>query len=275
MVKFEISFPKIKITYLIEDIYDICHNLNKIIYFEVNFMKIYDEDKLNSFIDKYCINEIFSKDMKRYMELHVFTKGEHICSLNERLDYLYFFVHGKAKVFISLSNGKSLLLNFYKPFMVIGDIEFLEHNISHSNIEVINESYCIAISFKDIRTYAANDPKFLTFMCKSLGRKLNTSSNYSSINLFYPLENRLASYILAITSSSGDLEEGNITFEGNLIEVAEQLGTSYRHLLRTFNTLCAKGAIKKNKKGYEVLNATTLKHLAGDVYPMTALDFFN
>lgn len=235
-------------------------------------MKIYDEDKLNFFINKYHIQGIFSEDMKEYMELHVFTKGDNICSLNEKLDYLYFFVHGKAKVFISLSNGKSLLLNFYKPFMVVGDIEFLEHDISHSNIEVINESYCVGISFKNIRTHAINDPKFLTFMCKSLSRKLNTSSNYSSINLFYPLENRLASYILAVTSSNGDTEEGTIIFEGNLIEVAELLGTSYRHLLRTFNKLCEKGAIKKSKKGYEVLSESNLKLLAGDVYLMTSLD---
>ena len=79
-------------------------------------MKINDNEKLKYFIDKYKINNIFSKDMTNFMELHIFNKGELICNLNEEMDYLYFFVYGKAKVFISLSNGRSLLLGFYKPF---------------------------------------------------------------------------------------------------------------------------------------------------------------
>jgi hypothetical protein len=33
-------------------------------------------------------------------------KNEFICRENEEIDYLYFFVEGKAKAFNTLSNGK-------------------------------------------------------------------------------------------------------------------------------------------------------------------------
>ncbi|PFD89043.1 hypothetical protein CN288_28095, partial [Bacillus sp. AFS023182] len=57
-----------------------------------------------------------------------------------------------------------------------------------------------------------------------------------------------------------------IIFNGNLTETSELLGTSYRHLLRTLNTLCDKSVIRKNNGYFEVINIGLLKQLAADVY---------
>lgn len=228
--------------------------------------KVRDSEKLNYYISKYGINEIFTKNMRMYMELIIFNKNEHICKAGEKLDYLFFFVEGKAKVYTLLSNGKSLLLCFNKPFKVIGDVEFIEYKLADSNVQVIEDTYCVAIPLKDIRMHVLDDPKFLRFICDSLGNKLTRLSKYSSINLLYPLENRLSSYILAISSSTHNKSRNNIIFDGNLIEMSELLGTSYRHLLRTLNKLCNQGAIKKSNDYYEILNINILEELAGELY---------
>lgn len=228
--------------------------------------KIKDTEKLNYYISKYSINEIFSIDMEPYMELVLFNKNEHICKAGEKMDYLFFFVEGKAKVYTLLSNGKSLLLCFNKPFKVIGDIEFMHYKTADSNIQVIEDTYCIGIPLKDIRKYVIDDAKFLRFMCDCLGKKLTRLSKYSSINLLYPLENRLSSYIVAISSSDQNRGENNIIFDGNLREISELLGTSYRHLLRTLNKLCNQKAIKKNNDYYEITNISILEELAGELY---------
>lgn len=224
--------------------------------------KIIDDEKLSYYISRFNMNEIFSIDMKPYMQLFFFNKNEHICKSEEKIDYLFFFVHGKAKVYSTLSNGKSLLLCFYKPFKVIGELEFIDFETADSNIQVIEETYCVGIPMEKIRELLLDDPKFLRYMCSSLGEKLIRLSNYSSINLLYPLENRLASYILAVT----DFNENNITFDGNLSEVSELLGTSYRHLLRTLNLLCKQKIIKKNNHYYEIADKILLQKLAGDLY---------
>lgn len=224
--------------------------------------KVTDEEKLSYYISTYGINEIFSIDMKPYMELFFFNKNDHICRAEEKIDYLFFFVEGKAKVYSTLSNGKSLLLCFYKPFKVIGELEFINFETADSNIQVIEETYCIGIAMEKIRELVLNDSMFLRFMCSSLGEKLMRLSNYSSINLLYPLQNRLASYILAVT----DCDENSIIFDGNLSEVSELLGTSYRHLLRTLNLLCNQEVIKKNDHYYEIIDKNVLEKLAGDLY---------
>lgn len=225
--------------------------------------KIHDKEKLKAYIDKYGIDKIFSRDMTEYMELLAFEENDYICKAGERLDTFFFFVEGKAKVYAAQSNGKSLLLCFYYPFKVLGDLEFQHLENADCSVQVIEAGCCIGISMDNIRRYLGGDVKFLKYVCSSLGEKLRRLSNYSSINLLYPLENRLSSYILGCRRSD---EQNHIVFEGNLSEVAELLGTSYRHLLRTLNLLCDQKAIKKNIHNYEILDMDKLESLAGDLY---------
>jgi CRP/FNR family putative post-exponential-phase nitrogen-starvation transcriptional regulator len=225
--------------------------------------RVYDKEKLKGYIDKYGIHQIFSRDMTEYMELLSFKENDYICKAGEQLDTFFFFVEGKAKVYAAQSNGKSLLLCFYYPFKVLGDLEFQHLEYADCTVQAIEGCYCIGISMDNIRRYLGEDVKFLRYVCGSLGEKLRRLSNYSSINLLYPLENRLSSYILGCRRSD---EQNHILFEGNLSEVAELLGTSYRHLLRTLKLLCGQKAIKKNIHNYEVLDIEKLESLAGDLY---------
>ncbi|EQB89185.1 CRP-like cAMP-binding protein [Clostridium punense] len=227
--------------------------------------KINDRDKLRFYIEKYNINSMFTIDMSSYMDLYLFNKDEHIYKAGCKMEYFYFFVEGKSKVYILLANGKSLLLMFCNPLRIVGDVEFLYSDIATCNLQALTECLCIGISLKNIRKYAANDPTFLRHMCRSLGEKLTNNSILSSINLLYPLENRLASYILAIIPQ-GKTSPAEQLFTQKLTEVAELLGTSYRHLIRVINLLCDKGIIKKEKGAIKVINRGELENLAGDLY---------
>lgn len=229
--------------------------------------RINDPAELQNYIKKYNIENYFGIDMTRYMELHTFDKGSHIVKNNEPIDYLYFFVEGKVKVYTVLKNGKSLLFRLYKPMSIIGDVEFIDCDTANTNIEAINQCLCIGISMNNIRKYAVNDPTFLKCMCTSLGKKFISSSIASSINILYPLENRLASYLLAIApenSRYSNLDGGIIT--DKFTEMADLLGTSYRHLIRTINKLCYEKIIKKEKNSIVILNIAALEKLAGDLY---------
>lgn len=227
--------------------------------------KIYDPHKLDEYIQKNNIKEFFSSDIKSVMELLLLKKNEYICRENETLSYLYFFVEGKAKVYTTLSNGKSLLLTFYNRFEVIGDVELVRSQKTFSNVQVMEDSYCIGIPLEKIRMRLLHDATFLSFICDSLAHKLARLAQNSSINLLYPLENRLASYILATSESVGNGEKAMI-FQGNLTEISELLGTSYRHLLRTLNILCDKGVLEKKGSYFEVIDEPLLEELAADVY---------
>lgn len=227
--------------------------------------KISNSHKLDDYVRQNHIESFFSNDMKSYMELLLFKKNEHICKENEDIHYLYFFVEGKAKAYSTLSNGKSVLLCFYDGLQILGDVELIHSQKTTSNVQVMADSYCIGLPLEKVREQLIHDATFLRCICSSLAQKLNRLSKNSTINLLYPLENRLASYILA-TGERVTHYEQRIIFNGNLTETSELLGTSYRHLLRTLNTLCDKSVIKKNNGCFEVTNMGLLKEFAADIY---------
>lgn len=227
---------------------------------------INDRKALKKYIEMFNISEVFQSDMTEYMSLNCFNKGEFIFRANEKIETLFFMVEGNSKVFILLKNGKSLLLRFYNPFVVIGDVEFMDGSPATCNVEVISPAVCIGIPLNALQNQALNDPVFLRFICKSLGEKLAKNSVSSSINLLYPLENRLASYILAIAAGDKSSPSFNGIFTDKLTEMADLLGTSYRHLIRTINKMTSEGIIEKQNNRIIIINRNSLERLAGDLY---------
>lgn len=225
--------------------------------------KIEDLFIIENYYNELNMKNIFIDDMKSDMRLLKFDKHEYLIRENEDLEYVLFFIQGKAKVFKTLPNGRSLLLAFYKPFRVIGDIEIVKNQSATGTIQALSTCYCLAIPMEKARLKLITDSKFLKFTCESLAEKLAAVSMNSSINLLYPLENRLASYINESLLYGDSLY---IDFDENLNNIAELLGSSYRHLLRTFNTLCKKGVLKREDRKYKIINKDLLKDLAGDLY---------
>ena len=172
----------------------------------------------------------------------------------------------QPKVFKTLPNGRNLLLAFYKPFRIIGDIEIIKSQAATGTIQALSTCYCLAIPMEKARLELIKDNRFLKFICESLAGKLEAVSMNSSINQLYPLENRLASYINESIIYNENEENLYIDFDENLVNIAELLGSSYRHLLRTFNILCKKGVLEKEDGKYKVINKLLLKDLAGDLY---------
>ncbi len=244
-------------------------------------VRINDSFRIAAYVREYEMDKIFSQDMTSYFELLSFRKNEYILREGDEMPYLFFLVEGKAKVFTSLSNGKSLLLCFYQGFKVLGELEAVNGVKAVTNVQAIADTLCIGIPYVIVRKKLMEDPVFLRYICSSLGGKLNRCSKNSSINLLFPLENRLASYIYTTGERIYDKKKKNIKenvkdkdnsnkpsiyFHENLTEIAELLGTSYRHLLRTFSDLCEQKVLKKHGSSYLVINEKVLIELSADLY---------
>ncbi|BEP28537.1 cyclic nucleotide-binding domain-containing protein [Helicovermis profundi] len=219
---------------------------------------ITDNKKLTKYIYDNKIDEIFGKDIIPFAKLLFFNKNEHICRADEKLDYLYFLVEGRAKVYTLLRNGKILSYRFYDSLEVIGDIEFIHQDRANSNIEVIENTYCIGIPIEIIKMNYLNDSSFLKYMCESLANKLKSFSKASSINLLYPLENRVANYLLTNNNETGTYY--------NFTEMSELLGTSYRHLLRILDKLSKNNTIQKDGNIIQIIDLELLKEMSEDLF---------
>lgn len=229
--------------------------------------KIEDLFVIESYYNELNMSQFFDKNMKENIKLFKFERNEYLCREGEDMPYFIFLVEGKAKLFKTLPNGRTLLLSFYTPLKVIGDIEIVKNQAASGSIQALSDCYALVIPMEKAREELTTDSKFLKFTCESLAEKLFTISMNSSINLLYPLENRLASYINELSVPMRHLNSKEyINFDENLVNIAELLGSSYRHLLRTFNGLCKKQVLEKDDIGYRVINKELLTKLAGDLY---------
>lgn len=226
-----------------------------------------NHSRIAKYVKSHRLDAIFGEETIKDMKLLTCGKGQAICAAGDRLDHLYLLVKGKIKVYTLLPNGKSVLLRFNEPLAIIGDMELMTGYPVRCTVESVGESLFIAIKADVLRERAFDDPRFLTYIIKGLSHKLYTASNASSLNLLYPVENRLASYLLSISPEAciqPALEEMRTE---KLTDLAELLGTSYRHLNRVITKLEKEDVIARKRGIIVIRDAQRMKELAsGNLY---------
>jgi len=223
--------------------------------------RILDNNLLNNYIVKHNIENIFDKNLLNHMELHLYEKNEAILKAESNLEYYYLLVDGKIKISYLFESGKSMLLKFYKDFNTIGDLEILKNSSVCCDIDAIEDTYLIAISSYLLRKEYLDNPKFLLHLAESLSDKLYTTINNTSYNFVYPLINRLSSYLVEYLTN-----ENYIVLNSSFLEIAQFLGTTYRHLNRTLKELEKESIIKCENKKIYILDENRLRELSKNSY---------
>ena len=161
----------------------------------------------------------------------------------------------------TLDNGQSVLAAIYRPFDVLGEVELFAFKRYTLSVEAITATVCLSLPVAAIRKSAERNHRLFMYLCGRLGAKLKDRIIAESINVRYPVENRLASYLLASTDGNGW-----ILGTDHLGELADFLGASYRQLGRVVRRFRAAGILDSTRGRIRVLDRTRLKPLAGDLY---------
>jgi len=218
--------------------------------------------RLEAYFKAYALNDIFKGNIYNHCRIFEYAKGEMICENGNKINHLFLLVEGEAKVFTTLGNGKIYLLRIENPLSVYGDLETLMQHEYTANVEALNKCICIGIPMAHIKSVYLDHAPFLKFLCLSLANRLDKVSQMSTSNILLPLKNKLASYLLA----HKELDTNNIYVKSSFVDIAEQLGTTYRHLNRTINEMCLEGLMNKRGKIMEITRIDDLKALAGHTY---------
>jgi CRP-like cAMP-binding protein len=214
----------------------------------------------NHYIEKYGIDNIFDKEILDHAQLLEYQKGELVLEAGTELEYLYLLVEGKVKVYYLFENGKSMFLKLYHGFQMLGDVEFLKDIPVLCHIEAVKDSQVIAIPADFLRKAYHDNANFMRYLSETLSEKLYVTINNSSYNYVYPLVNRLSSYLLESMT-----EQDQIVIHTTYEEIAQFLGTTYRHLNRTIKELESKSIIRCDDKIIYVLDKKKLRDLAKNI----------
>lgn len=218
-----------------------------------------------NWLKQYQLCDIFEEELIRNMTLSTFDRGEVLAPLGEPLAHFHLLVEGKLKIYSLQENGKKVLIRFYRPMNVVGDLEFVSDYPVKAVVEALETSTLITLPMSLLREKAGSCPKLLRFLVGSLSQKLYTWSNMAGLNLVYPLENRVASYLVSISelSDQNRLDELRVT---SLEEMADLLCSSYRHLHRILCAFEAQGILARNRSNIRILDFNRLKELSVGIF---------
>ena len=191
------------------------------------------------------------------LHFYSFAQGTMLARRGEPLVELRFLLHGKAKVYTAMSNGRTVLHTHYEGFQVIGDMELMLGKTEiQTDVQAITDGEAAVLDLRQYGARVMEDGALLRLFGRELAKKLERSSAQSAKNLLYPLSARLADYIL-VSQKDG-------LFCEHLGRLSELLGVSYRHLLRTLEAFCGEEILERTGDGYRVLNPERLLEKGSD-----------
>lgn len=220
-------------------------------------MRKLPQHEADFYIKQYPIAHFFSFDISPHLHVYEFDKGEFIFHEQSFPEALFYMVEGKAKLYITHKNGKVSLIDFLTSPMFMGEIELLHEKRYSKGIQTVTKTICFAIPFHPVKAELLADPVFLKVLSLFLSEKITEVTAKYTQNQAYPLENRLASFIL--------LSSDNDFYKEKHTEVCEYLGVSYRHLLFVLAQFTENGYLTKQNRGYFLSNRAQLQQLAAEI----------
>ncbi|MDA8425058.1 MAG: cyclic nucleotide-binding domain-containing protein [Treponema sp.] len=218
-------------------------------------------DLVANFVRRYELDSLISPDLLEALTPLRRMPGEFIIGSGEPVRSLFFLVEGRAKAYRVLENGQSILAAFFGPLDVLGEVELFSSPRYALSVVALEESVCLALPVEAVKKAAERNSRLFMYLCARLGEKLDDRNLAESINLRYPVENRLASYLLA--SMDG---EGSILGTDDLGELADFIGASYRQLGRVVRRFRGEGILEKARGRIRVLDRAKLAPYARDLY---------
>ncbi|OZG39264.1 cyclic nucleotide-binding protein [Streptococcus agalactiae] len=183
------------------------------------------------------IYDILNKEIIEQSNHLIFPHNSPIIRSNEQLDYLYYIVQGRAKIYQYTESGKEIFIHFISKNDWIGELTFLGIEEETKNVISIGETTVIAIPKEIVVKQLLLDSTFLLEMNRFVARKLLDRTQNFVKNQSYDLKYRLATLMI-------DMSHDDIYSEKHT-NIVDYLGVSYCHLLQTIHNFQKQGHIKK------------------------------
>ncbi|MER3125232.1 Crp/Fnr family transcriptional regulator [Bacillus pumilus] len=218
--------------------------------------ELHDESLFFTYLKAHQLENVFHQNLISHVSLWRYEQGELVCSKGDKREYLYLLVKGKLKIFTTTKEGKTFILSFKHPLEAIGDIEYVQKTDMVNTVEAVTEVHMLRISHQALMRHAKNDPRVLNFLLKGITNKFYTKSNDLSFHLLYPVEVRLASYLLSVVTDDDSASALRLT------DAASLIGTSYRHINRVIQQFSEKGLIERHRGKITICDRKGLLEIA-------------
>ncbi|ANS74359.1 Crp/Fnr family transcriptional regulator [Paenibacillus yonginensis] len=225
--------------------------------------EIQDRQQLATYLKEHGLEPFIPQELLGHLSLYTYERGELICSQGEQSGQMFVLVKGKIKIYTTSAEGKSLILSFKTPLEIIGDIEYIRGIEIINTVEAVSSVVMIGVQYRWLDKYGRNYAPFLQFMLDIITEKFYRKSHFLSFNMLHPVDVRLASYLLSVSSDEfGSFVDSQIS-TSSLRDAANLIGTSYRHVNRVIQKFCEEGWVERRKGSLLLKNKEGLRALTG------------
>lgn len=187
-------------------------------------------------------------------------KGEYLCRYREPLSSLYLLLEGRISVSITPPHGRTHIVTFCAPgTLVCGDVEVaLGNTLATADLRAEGgAAWCASLPIGDYRERLLDDADFLRYAFRRLAREMIHDAVCAANNLLFPLDERLAAYLLEVAHGE--------VFRENLTHTAQLLGVSYRQLARVLRGFAERGWMTRCEGGWRILDRSALAEFSAEI----------
>ncbi|MBB5181606.1 CRP-like cAMP-binding protein [Planomicrobium koreense] len=204
------------------------------------------------YLEKFGLATMFPESVKKTMRLETFASGSQLFAQGEEAHALYLLAEGKLKISMLSPEGKRLIVAFKSPFDFVGDVEYVRKCQLINTVETVTATTVIRIPYEVLESEMAGNAEWLQFLLESITRKFEIKSHAMNFNLLYTVDVRVASYLLAMTPNKTTLDSTS------LVDMADLIGTSYRHLNRVLKHFEEQGWLVKKRGKITITDRSAL-----------------
>lgn len=179
--------------------------------------------------------------------------GEDIIRQGQAAKALYVLLSGRCSVSQLLPSGRTVILRTEAAPGLFGEIELLRGQEASMSIRTLQDCDLFQLPMDQVRDRLVGDNAFLRNLCMYITDKEAKNSLLLFQTFAYPLENRLALFIL--NNLEGD------RFRIRKVYIADSLGVSYRQTENIMRRFTRTGILEKQGLVYRVRNKEKLQAL--------------
>lgn len=218
--------------------------------------RLRSEVLLKQYITQYDLNQALAGVLMSDLELYDYEKYEALTRAGDEVVAIYLLVQGTVKIFNSLENGKTYIIRTEQAPAIYGDLELFHYATYVANTVCLTHCRAIRIPISVAKRSLTQNIVFVQLMCQSLAGRLESISTLSLNNLYLPVKAKLANYLLI------NQKNNCLVIDNSLTDIAQRIGTSYRHLQRILKQLNDAGVIQKSRYEIRIIDSKRLIQVA-------------
>jgi CRP/FNR family cyclic AMP-dependent transcriptional regulator len=205
------------------------------------------------------IDEATRRRIAEHAAERVVGRGQCVFTQDEPGDRMYVLAEGAVKLFVSSRNGGIVELVRHRPPATFGEVALLDGGPRSASAEATERSTLLVVTRAELLRLLRAEDQVAEGLLRTLGTIVRRTTRQVTDLAFLDLQGRVARQLLVL---AGDAHGTARTRQVSQTELASMVSGARQTVNQALRSLEARGYIKTDGRGFEILDRERLERLA-------------